>query len=87
MGDDLNQRYRDAGWSEIAEAALGIEPANVESQARDVARWSYAEITRLRALNAELVEGLKWFCERVESGEVRSRRTYARFRALVAKAE
>jgi hypothetical protein len=51
--------YRDEGWQIITDAALGIPPTDVESQARTVARWSHEEITRLRALNAELVDALE----------------------------
>ncbi len=34
----------------------------------------------LAAQNEKLIADLKWFCDRVESGEVRSKRTYARFK-------
>lgn len=33
----------------------------------------------------ELLDALRWFCGRVESGEVRSKRTYARFKRLIAE--
>ena len=33
----------------------------------------------------ELIEALQWFCERVERGEVRSKKTYARFKELIEK--
>jgi hypothetical protein len=35
----------------------------------------------------ELIESMKWFCERVEKGEVRSTRTYNRFKELISKQE
>lgn len=43
----LDDAYRAEGWGKITDAALEIRPSNVESQARDVARWAYAEIERL----------------------------------------
>jgi hypothetical protein len=33
----------------------------------------------------ELLEALEWFCDRVDRGEVRSKSTYACFKALLAK--
>ena len=41
---DLNESYRDEGWGTITDLALNIEPENVESQARTVARWAYDAI-------------------------------------------
>ena len=35
--------------------------------------------------NSELLDALKWFCRRVDMGEVRSRKTYAKFRELIEK--
>ena len=35
--------------------------------------------------NARLREALEWFCERVDKGEVRSRRTYKQFKELLAR--
>lgn len=40
---------------------------------------------RKDALFTEMVEALEWFCARVEAGEVRSRETYARFKAILTK--
>jgi hypothetical protein len=50
----LNDKYRAEGWGKITDEALGIEPADVEMQARTVARWAYEEIKRLRAENERL---------------------------------
>ncbi len=44
----LNKRYRDEGWGHITDAALGIAPVDVESQARSVASYAADEIERLR---------------------------------------
>lgn len=41
--DQLNQLYREQGWGRLAEAALGIEPYDVESQARHVAQYAVAQ--------------------------------------------
>lgn len=39
----LNERYREEGWGRITDKVFGgrVEPANVESAAREVARWAY----------------------------------------------
>lgn len=46
---DLDDRYRDEGWGVVAERALNISPSDTESQAREVARWAWAEIERLKS--------------------------------------
>ena len=33
----------------------------------------------------ELIRALEWFCDRVEKGEVRSNKTYVKFRELLLK--
>ena len=46
------------------------------------------EIEKIKELedeNTELKEALKWFCNRVDAGEVRSKRTYERFKELLNK--
>lgn len=48
---DLDARYREEGWGRITDSALGIEPRNVESQARRVAQWAHE---RIEALEAEI---------------------------------
>jgi hypothetical protein len=35
----------------------------------------------------ELIDAMNWFCERVEKGEVRSTKTYNRFKELISKQE
>ncbi len=35
--------------------------------------------------NKELREAMQWFCDRVDKGEVRSKRTYKRFKELLNK--
>lgn len=44
----INELYRQQGWGQITDKALGLEPENVESQARCVAAWAFEEIERLR---------------------------------------
>lgn len=52
-------------------------------------KWQNLDINNLeciRALNKEnmeLKQAMEWFCQRVEAGEVRSKKTYARFRELL----
>lgn len=38
-------------------------------------------------MHDELVEALEWFCDRVDRGEVRSKKTYARYKEIIAKAK
>ena len=58
---------------------------------RTFEKWQNKEISDLeciRALNnenTELKAAMEWFCIRVEAGEVRSKKTYARFRELLVK--
>ena len=41
---------------------------------------------RLIAAAPDLLEALEWFCARVAAGEVRSKKTYAKFKEVIAKA-
>lgn len=52
----LNEAYREAGWGRITDAAFNnrLEPKDVESQARDVARFAHKEIQALKAQIDEL---------------------------------
>lgn len=58
---DLDDKYRDEGWGIVSERALSIRPSDTESQAREVARWAWAEIERLR-------DALQWMVDHDESG-------------------
>lgn len=42
----LDARYREEGWGLITDQVFNgrLRPTNVESQARDVARWSYEQV-------------------------------------------
>ena len=42
------------------------------------------ELDTLKAEVQRLREALEWFCHRVEAGEVRSKRTYARFKEILS---
>lgn len=42
--DELDEKYRQEGWGRVTDAALGIPPRDVESQARDVARWADVQL-------------------------------------------
>lgn len=53
---NLDERFRAEGWGLITDQALGIAPADVESQAREVARWAHQKIASLEAENARLRE-------------------------------
>jgi hypothetical protein len=44
-----------------------------------------AYLDELQARADGLAELMEWFCHRVEIGEVRSKTTYARFRAALGK--
>lgn len=41
----------------------------------------------IREAAPELLEALEWFCERVDKGEVRSVKTYSKFKQLIKKAK
>lgn len=45
------------------------------------------EIQELEKENIELKQALRWFCNRVDIGEVRSKRTYEYFTKLLNKYE
>lgn len=45
----VNAMAREDGWGIVTDAALGILPEDVESQARVVARWAAARIKELEA--------------------------------------
>lgn len=55
----------------------------VERENGDYCR--YSDYQKLESEKAELIKALEWFCNRVDAGEVRSKRTYARFRELLNK--
>lgn len=40
---DLDERYREEGWGKITDQVFGgrVRPQDVESMAREVARWAY----------------------------------------------
>lgn len=46
---DLNAKYRDEGWGLITDAAFNgrLHPVDVESQAREVARYAFARLSSL----------------------------------------
>ena len=46
----LDERYRKEGWGVITDIALGVAPSDVESQAREVARWCYENMVRAPGL-------------------------------------
>lgn len=52
----LNASYRGEGWGLVTDQSLSIEPVDVESQARMVARWAYERIKFLDLLVADLVQ-------------------------------
>lgn len=60
MKKDLNAMYREEGWGRITDAALGIEPEHVESQAREVARWAADALEKAEALYDALNEIEGW---------------------------
>lgn len=53
--NDLGTLYRKDGWGLVTDKALQIDPADVESQARQVARWAYDRITELETALKEIV--------------------------------
>lgn len=53
--DMLNASYRAEGWPRITDAALGIDPCDVEAQARKVAAWAAEREAVLEAALRKLV--------------------------------
>lgn len=52
----VNAMAREDGWGVVTDAALGILPENVESQARGVAKWAADRIKELEAKLATTTE-------------------------------
>lgn len=50
--DKLDARYREEGWGLLTDQAFAgrLRPRNVESQARDMARWAYEKMKASTAL-------------------------------------
>ena len=71
----LNGMYNDEGWGELATTALGLEPVDVESQARTVARYAADRIEELE----EEVEVLRLYgnksCTAMADEELERRRS------------
>lgn len=55
---DLDVKYREEGWGNLAAEALGIRPQDVESQAREVARFAQGRIDDLQSKVTLLENGL-----------------------------
>ena len=57
--------YRKEGWPKITDPSLGINPLDVESQAREVARWAFDQLRERDKLIVDLVEheGAEGFSE------------------------
>lgn len=54
--NDLDELYRDEGWGTITDQVFEgrVAPKDVESAAREVARWAFNEIDRLQKHTKEL---------------------------------
>jgi predicted RNase H-like nuclease (RuvC/YqgF family) len=65
---------------------LKAENERISKIAHEVNRM-YSEVEDIKSINEELIKALEWFCERVDKGEVRSVRTYARFKTLLFKSK
>jgi hypothetical protein len=55
--DEIDKMYREQGWPQVTDEALGIPPHQVESQARDVAKWAHEK------LKSERGEPVAWVFE------------------------
>lgn len=67
--DRLNARYRAEGWPAVTDAALKIDPVDVESQARSVAAWAHARIAQLEAQLSTARQTVRFFASVIKSGE------------------
>lgn len=57
------------------------EKANYEVEEKDA-----ESLAKLFAAAPEMIEALQWFIDRCDKGEVRSTRTYNRFKEIIKKA-
>lgn len=75
-------------WDEIKpphKACCPDSGCSSDIPVRDFIFNIWEEVCKLKCEKAELIEALKWFCMRVEKGEVKSKLTYARFQELLHK--
>lgn len=69
-------------------ACLYVDYNKAERQAQANAEYiveACNNYQKLKAEKAELLECLRWFCNRVDKGEVRSTKTYNKFKQLLSK--
>ena len=64
----------------LRKQATAVYLAADEGVAEDLSEGLKLAINEIKRLRAEL----KWFCDRVDAGEVRSTKTYARFKAILS---
>jgi hypothetical protein len=69
----------------IYNLALAVRERKTSHEAEGVLRDFFNSCQIKQSDNSELLDALKWFCRRVDMGEVRSRKTYAKFRGLIEK--
>lgn len=63
-----------------------LYPTEVDAEDYERAIANAAFIVLACNSHYELIEALQEFCARVEAGEVRSKRTYAKFKAILSRA-
>ncbi len=61
-----------------------VSPSSLRDDATAI-NSALAEIAALKAANAKMLTALKKFVARCDSGEIKSRKTYAEFKEIIAE--
>ena len=62
---------------------MALNDTEITSILEVMQEYAAQECTKAEARIDELVEAMEWFVKRCENGEVRSKKTYARFKELI----
>lgn len=63
---------------------MSIENLRAYSKRIDTnAQTYFREWQKAESQNKELIKALQWFCDRVDNREIRSKKTYAKFKELL----
>lgn len=76
----IDEYYKEEN-RELNEGVLKLENLITEQNNTMVRLLSISEY--IKEQNDSFAEAMQWFCDRVEKGEVRSKKTYARFKELL----
>lgn len=80
------KKVNNPGFEDRRKPSCTIWPNNNNIVHDPIAEVPKIEDARIIAAAPEMIEALIWFCRRVEKGEVRSRKTYGKYKAIIEKA-